>query len=175
MTDASFLETIVANEWDRAPRAVFADFLDERGDERAEVMRSAPTCWQALAGFPEWRPRLYPSINIQDSPLTDLGGKGPWNVTVGTLVQETEPRAIARLVPSAGPVRLFEVLVENSWSKVGATVQLADESGRVLLCFPVSPSGLFTWYPAAGASLLIAGPILLEAAAEMVKVSLRFI
>ncbi|MEK6236070.1 MAG: TIGR02996 domain-containing protein, partial [Planctomycetales bacterium] len=37
--EQAFLEEIVANPGDPAPRLIFADWLEERGDPRAEVIR----------------------------------------------------------------------------------------------------------------------------------------
>jgi uncharacterized protein (TIGR02996 family) len=53
MNEAAFIRAILASPEDDAPRLIFADWLDERGDPRAEYLRLL--C--AVDGLPEGDPR----------------------------------------------------------------------------------------------------------------------
>src|SRR5262245_5524871 len=57
MSDAAFLDAILANPSEDGPRLVYADWLDEHGDPRGELIRVQCELAQLPAGDPK-RPRL---------------------------------------------------------------------------------------------------------------------
>src|SRR5206468_7966092 len=54
-TEEAFIQAIIADPDDDAPRLIYADWLDERGDPRGEFIRVQ--C--ALARMDEWDPRRW--------------------------------------------------------------------------------------------------------------------
>jgi uncharacterized protein (TIGR02996 family) len=64
----AFLESIRSNPRDRLPRLVYADWLDERGDERAEFLRLQCSLVSSVERLVE----LHPSVPKQWAEETDI-------------------------------------------------------------------------------------------------------
>jgi uncharacterized protein (TIGR02996 family) len=72
----SWLKQLAANPDDVALRLVFADWLEDRGDERASAVRDAASAAQVLALFllPELEPAIIAAVQLGAGVVEALSG-----------------------------------------------------------------------------------------------------
>lgn len=147
MTDADFIAEIHANEHDDTPRLVYADWLEDRGDPRAEYLRLecelaglAPNdaLWQ------EQHPRL---LQLRESmPETWLAEVG--RATIANCSEQVCPRVFKNLRPThtsrirmcdacAQPIQYFSNLQQAAAESLQSVVAvdraaIPDEFRRAL-------------------------------------------
>lgn len=148
----AFLNAILQTPDERINWLVFADWLEDRDDPRAEALRAAADAGAALEA-------LYPPLDVfpDDCEPVDLGAAEPDGVFVARVETEVFPVARRVLLTKARPHRRVELLALNADNRtacsMGVKVSWRDRV-ETLSEFSLAPGGVLSW---SADSLLITG------------------